>query len=257
METSQDVHAPTDTASPNGAVVTATEVTRRYGEGDTAVDALRGVTLEVSPSRADRDHGPVRLRQVDADAHPRRARPAHLRLRDAGRDAARQPERHRDHEAAPQAHRLHLPVLQPASDAERGGEHPPAALDRRREARQGGVRGAARARRAHGPAHPPPVRALGRPAAAGRGRARARREADRRLRRRADGKPRLEDERRDPAAAPARRSRATTRRWSWSRTTPRRRRSPTGPSSSPTGASSATSAAPTSSRSSRRSRKSR
>jgi putative ABC transport system ATP-binding protein len=31
----------------NGAVVSAREVTRRYGEGQTAVDALRGVTLDV------------------------------------------------------------------------------------------------------------------------------------------------------------------------------------------------------------------
>ena len=38
-------------AATNGAVVTAHEVTRRYGEGDTAVDALRGVTLEVAPGR--------------------------------------------------------------------------------------------------------------------------------------------------------------------------------------------------------------
>jgi putative ABC transport system ATP-binding protein len=30
------------------AVVTASDVTRRYGEGDTAVDALRGVSLEIS-----------------------------------------------------------------------------------------------------------------------------------------------------------------------------------------------------------------
>jgi putative ABC transport system ATP-binding protein len=32
----------------NGPVVAATNVTRRYGEGETAVDALRGVSLEVS-----------------------------------------------------------------------------------------------------------------------------------------------------------------------------------------------------------------
>ena len=32
----------------NGNVVRATEVTRRYGEGEAAVDALRGVSLEVS-----------------------------------------------------------------------------------------------------------------------------------------------------------------------------------------------------------------
>jgi putative ABC transport system ATP-binding protein len=33
----------------NGAVVTATDVTRRYGEGETAVDALRGTSLVVAP----------------------------------------------------------------------------------------------------------------------------------------------------------------------------------------------------------------
>ncbi len=32
----------------NGAVVVATDVARRYGEGDTAVDALRGVSLDVT-----------------------------------------------------------------------------------------------------------------------------------------------------------------------------------------------------------------
>jgi hypothetical protein len=52
-----------------GAVVVADDVTRRYGQGDTAVDALKGVSLA------------VRLRQVDVDAHPRRARQADRRLR--------------------------------------------------------------------------------------------------------------------------------------------------------------------------------
>jgi putative ABC transport system ATP-binding protein len=33
----------------NGNVVRATDVTRRYGEGEAAVDALRGVTLQVKP----------------------------------------------------------------------------------------------------------------------------------------------------------------------------------------------------------------
>src|SRR3954447_17094268 len=33
----------------NGNVVSATEVTRRYGDGETAVDALRGVSLNVRP----------------------------------------------------------------------------------------------------------------------------------------------------------------------------------------------------------------
>ena len=35
-------------AAPRGPVVAAKDVTRRYGEGETAVDALRGVSLEVS-----------------------------------------------------------------------------------------------------------------------------------------------------------------------------------------------------------------
>src|SRR5947208_6481507 len=34
-------------AAADGAVVAATELTRRYGQGDTAVDALRGVSLQV------------------------------------------------------------------------------------------------------------------------------------------------------------------------------------------------------------------
>jgi putative ABC transport system ATP-binding protein len=38
------VAAPT---SPNGAVVVGNGLTRRYGQGDTAVDALRGVSLEI------------------------------------------------------------------------------------------------------------------------------------------------------------------------------------------------------------------
>ena len=41
--------APSRPVTPgtNGAVVSAKEITRRYGEGDTAVDALRGVSLDV------------------------------------------------------------------------------------------------------------------------------------------------------------------------------------------------------------------
>src|SRR3954452_9309036 len=33
----------------SNAIVSAREVTRRYGEGDTAVDALRGITLDFPP----------------------------------------------------------------------------------------------------------------------------------------------------------------------------------------------------------------
>src|ERR671930_632048 len=39
--------APVEASAPREAVVTGSQLTRRYGEGDTAVDALRGVSLEV------------------------------------------------------------------------------------------------------------------------------------------------------------------------------------------------------------------
>ncbi|HXV03479.1 MAG TPA: ABC transporter ATP-binding protein [Gaiellaceae bacterium] len=42
----------------DGAVVTANEITRRYGEGDTAVDALRGVSLEVEREQMTAVMGP-------------------------------------------------------------------------------------------------------------------------------------------------------------------------------------------------------
>src|SRR3954466_11412278 len=50
--------ADTVEAAPAGAVVEAHELTRRYGEGDTAVDALRGVSLEVSRGKLTAVMGP-------------------------------------------------------------------------------------------------------------------------------------------------------------------------------------------------------
>jgi len=44
--------------SASSAVVVARDVTRRYGEGDTAVDALRGVSVEVAPGKATAVMGP-------------------------------------------------------------------------------------------------------------------------------------------------------------------------------------------------------
>src|SRR5256885_16199459 len=45
-------------AAPTGPVVEAHELTRRYGEGDTAVDALRGVNLEVERGKLTAVMGP-------------------------------------------------------------------------------------------------------------------------------------------------------------------------------------------------------
>jgi putative ABC transport system ATP-binding protein len=48
---------PQDGARP-AVVVTATGITRRYGEGDTAVDALRGVSLEIARGKLTAVMGP-------------------------------------------------------------------------------------------------------------------------------------------------------------------------------------------------------
>ena len=124
-------------------------------------------------------HGSVRLGQVDADALPGRAG-----LGDPG------PGRHRRHrgdravrrgtdQAAPREGGLRLPAVQPAAHADRGGEHPAAAGDRRPQAGQGVVRHGYRHGRPGRPARPPPEPALRRPAAAGGVRAGARRRGPR------------------------------------------------------------------------------
>ena len=44
--------------SQNGQVVVARDITRRYGEGDTAVDALRGVSVDIAPAKGTAVMGP-------------------------------------------------------------------------------------------------------------------------------------------------------------------------------------------------------
>ena len=91
----------------------------------------------------------------------------------------------------PRAHRLHLPVLQPAADADGRGEHRAAAAHRRPEGGPGlGGRGDQQGRPRR-PPQPPPGAALRRPAAAGGDRPRAGLTADGDVRRRADRQPRL------------------------------------------------------------------
>jgi len=60
-EMSQSIAVPAEGAvaiAPAGPVVEAHELTRRYGEGDTAVDALRGIELEVSRGKLTAVMGP-------------------------------------------------------------------------------------------------------------------------------------------------------------------------------------------------------
>ncbi len=47
-----------ENGKPGTAVVVADEITRRYGEGDTAVDALKGVSLEVGSGKLTAVMGP-------------------------------------------------------------------------------------------------------------------------------------------------------------------------------------------------------
>ncbi len=56
--TAQMATAAADEAPHAGPVVSATDLTRRYGEGDTAVDALRGISLEVPKGQLSAVMGP-------------------------------------------------------------------------------------------------------------------------------------------------------------------------------------------------------
>ena len=53
-----DLPAPPSNGGPRDAVVTGVDVVRRYGEGDTAVEALRGVSVEIAKGRLTAVMGP-------------------------------------------------------------------------------------------------------------------------------------------------------------------------------------------------------
>ena len=187
-------------AQQNGAVVVAHDVTRRYGEGDTAVDALRGVTVEIAPGKATAVMGPSgsgksTLMHILAGLD----KPTSGSVGIAGTEITTLGDNdltklRREHIGFVFQFFNLLPMLSAKENIllplTIAGEKPETGL----------VRSGRLGRRSRRPALASPGRALGRPAAAGRDRARAHLEADGPLRRRADREPRLADRSRDPRA---------------------------------------------------------
>ena len=152
--------------------------------------------------RLRRDHGPLGVGQVDADAHPRVPGHPDLRHVPPGRGRRRRHGRGGARRRPEPADRVRVPAVQPAG-------HPHGAAQRRAPA---GVRASA-ARRAAAPGHrgprtgrprrpprPSPERALRWPAAAGVGRPRPGHRPGPHPRRRADRKPRHRLDARRPLA---------------------------------------------------------
>ena len=201
--------------SENGTVVVARDVTRRYGEGETAVDALRGVSVDVPRGKLTAVMGPSgsgksTLMHILAGLD----KPTSGSVTVAGKEITTLKDSdltklRREHIGFVFQFFNLLPMLNaeenirlPLSIA---GEKPDPAFFEQLVASVGlGDRLSHR-----------PCGALRRPAAARRDRARARLAARRRVRGRADREPRLEDRRRDPRAPPPLGRRTSGRRSSW------------------------------------------
>ena len=105
--------------APGGIAVEAHDVERRYGEGPTAVHALRGVSLDVERGQLVAVMGPSgsgksTLMHILAGLD----KPTSGTVTIAGIEITGLDDAQAD-AAAPRPHRLRLPVLQPAPDADR------------------------------------------------------------------------------------------------------------------------------------------
>ena len=118
MESSEIAGAATVAPPITQTVVAARGVTRVYGEGDTAVDALRGIDLDIARGKLTAVMGPSgsgksTLMHILAGLDQPTA--GEVTIEGTGHQQA---ERQRPDEAPPGAHRVRLPVLQPAPDAD-------------------------------------------------------------------------------------------------------------------------------------------
>ena len=203
-------------------------LTRRYGDGR-GRRRRPARRLARRPRRpVHRRHGAVGLRQVHAHAPAGRARPpdrGHASA-SAARTSRRCATTQLTH-AAPRAHRLRLPGVQPAPDADGRGERPPAAA--RSPAAARARRAVARCSSASASATAATIARASSPAASSSaspspGRSSPSRPCSSPTSRRATSTPRPAPRPRPPARG---RRRRAARRPSWSRTTPAPPRGPT------------------------------
>ncbi len=199
--------------SANGAVVQASDLSRRYGEGEAAVDALRGVSLAVQPGELVAVMGPSGSGKSTL-MHLLAAldKPTSGTVTIAGEDVGSLNDRdvtllRRKHIGFVFQFFNLLPMLTAEENVKLplsiAGEKPdPEFFEDLLEAR-----------RPHRSAQAPSVGALRRSAAARRDRTCARRQAHGRLRRRADGQPRLADGGATSSSCFDPRRWSSTRRW--------------------------------------------
>ena len=129
------------------------DLVKTYGSGDALVRALDGVSLDLEAGRFTAIMGPSgsgKSTLMHCAAALDRADSGTVHIGDQELVAAR---RQGADPAATRPDRLRLPGLQPGADAERRGEHPPAAGDRAAQARPRVVRRGGRHRRPARPAH--------------------------------------------------------------------------------------------------------
>ena len=183
------------------AVVSARDVTRRYGEGDAAVDALRGITLDIAPGQFAAVMGPSgsgksTLMHILAGLD----KPTEGIVEIAGTDITNLSDSRltllRRHQVG---FIFQFFNLLPMLTAEENILLPLRLAGENIDPHMGGRDH--RPGRPRRPAQAPAVRALRRPAAARRHRPRSGVAPGRDVRRRADRQPRLDDQRRDPHPA--------------------------------------------------------